>query len=255
MRRLAYATTLAMGLIAFAGAAWAEEKCPKGDAPIFEEDLAATADCAAAHKLHDACAWGSSGDARLAGVVIDKCEATFLSRLTPAQKRNYDARVQHCSDKYAREEGTIAISEAAMCQEEVAVAFAKNAAAALVKTTPLPPVRASFDCRKAQSPLELLICADEDLAGADIDLAEAYKKAFKEAAPDFRSALIASENAWLAHVSATCLSVDSAQDVTRLCATSHFVNRVSQIPFCVAKAGDARTACLRDYDHWSEGAR
>ena len=39
MRRLAYATTLAMGLIAFAGAAWAEEKCPKGDAPIFARGL------------------------------------------------------------------------------------------------------------------------------------------------------------------------------------------------------------------------
>ena len=126
---------------------------------------------------------GSSGDARLAGVVIDKCEATSLPP-RPAQKRNYDARVQHCSDKYAREEGTIAISEARCARRRVAVAFAKNAAAAaLVKTTPLPPVRASFDCRKAQSPLELLICADEDLAGADIDLAEAYKKAFKEAAP------------------------------------------------------------------------
>ena len=43
----------------------------------------------AAHKLHDACAWGSSGDARLSGAVIEKCEAVFLGRLTPAQKRNY----------------------------------------------------------------------------------------------------------------------------------------------------------------------
>jgi len=43
--------------------AFAEAKCPAGDAPIFEEDLRAAPSCEAAHKLHDACSWGSSGDA------------------------------------------------------------------------------------------------------------------------------------------------------------------------------------------------
>jgi hypothetical protein len=32
----------------------------------------ATASCEAAHKLHDVCSWGSSGDAGFSGIVIEK---------------------------------------------------------------------------------------------------------------------------------------------------------------------------------------
>ena len=127
------------------------------DAPIFEEDLRATANCEAAHKLHDACGWGSSGDVALSGAVIEKCEAVFLSRLRPAQKRNYQARQQRCSDKYAREDGSLAIAEASLCTEAIAVSFARNAAAAgRIPAAPLAPVKASFDCGKARTKLEQL---------------------------------------------------------------------------------------------------
>ena len=88
--------------------AFAEAKCPAGNAPIFEEDLRATASCEAAHKLHDACSWGSSGDVALSGAVIEKCEAVFLSRITPAQKRNYLARQQRRSrivEEHCRRKG------------------------------------------------------------------------------------------------------------------------------------------------------
>ena len=127
--------------------AFAEAKCPAGNAPIFEEDVRATASCEAAHKLHDACGWGSSGDVALSGAVIEKCEAVFLSRLTPTQKRNYEARQQRCSDKFAREDGSLAVAEAALCTEAIAVSFARNAAAAgRIPAAPLAPVKASFDC-------------------------------------------------------------------------------------------------------------
>jgi uncharacterized protein YecT (DUF1311 family) len=248
MRKFIVLLTCAFGLAAFAGAARAEEKCPKGDAPIFEEDLRAAPDCAAAHALHSACAWGSSGDAGLTGVVVEKCEALFLSRLTKAQKRNYDARVQRCSDKYAREQGTIAIAETAMCQEDIAASFAKDSAAAgRIKAAPLAPVKASFDCGKAQSPLEQLICSDDDLAALDIDLSDAYKKAFKGAATEARKALVASENRWLAYVASSCLSGGNSTDLARLCATGAFRERVGQIPLCMAKAGGALTVCLDNY--------
>jgi hypothetical protein len=119
--------------------AFAEAKCPAGNAPIFEEDLRATRTCEAAHKLHDACSWGSSGDVGLSGVVIEKCEAVFLGRLTPAQKRNYQARQQRCSEKYAREDGTLAI-EASLCSEAIAVSFARNAGeAGRIPAAPLAP--------------------------------------------------------------------------------------------------------------------
>jgi hypothetical protein len=78
MRIHPFAIAVVFGL-AVTGGALAEDKCPKRNAPIFEEELKAVPGCVAAHKLHDTCAWGSSGDAGLSQVVIDKCEAGFLS--------------------------------------------------------------------------------------------------------------------------------------------------------------------------------
>ena len=107
----------------------------------------------------------------LSGAVIEKCEALFLSRLTPAQKRNYEARQQRCSDKYAREDGSLAVAEAALCAEAIAVSFARNAAAAgRIPAAPLAPVKASFDCDKARTKLEHLICSSDVIGGEDIDL-------------------------------------------------------------------------------------
>ena len=51
MRAIFLTITIALST---GGAAIAEEKCPKGNAPIFEEDLQAIPDCDAAHALHDA---------------------------------------------------------------------------------------------------------------------------------------------------------------------------------------------------------
>ena len=121
----------------------------------------------------------------LSGAVIEKCEAVFLGRLTPAQKRNYEARQQRCSDKYAREDGSLAVAEAALCTEAIAVSFARNAAAAgRIPAAPLAPVKASFDCGKARTKLEQLICSSDVIGGEDIDLSETYRKAFNSAAPD-----------------------------------------------------------------------
>ena len=142
----------------------------------------------------------------LSGAVIEKCEAVFLSRLTPAQKRNYEARQQRCSDKYAREDGSLAIAEAALCAEAIAVSFARNAAAAgRIPAAPLAPVKASFDCGKARTKLEQLICSSDVIGAEDIDLSAAYRKAFNSAAPDARKALVASESGWLSYVAKSCI--------------------------------------------------
>ena len=174
MSKLMLASMLVLGWALVPRPAVAEAKCPAGNTPIFEEDLRATASCEAAHKLHDACAWGSSGDVALSGAVIEKCEAVFLSRLTPAQRRNYQARQQRCSEKYAREDGSLAVAEAALCAEAIAVSFASNAAAAgRIPAAPLAPVKASFDCGKARTKLEQLICSSDVTGGEDIDLSAA----------------------------------------------------------------------------------
>jgi uncharacterized protein YecT (DUF1311 family) len=229
--------------------AFAEAKCPAGDAPIFEEDVRATASCEAAHKLHDACGWGSSGDVALSGAVIEKCEAVFLSRLTPAQKRNYEARQQRCSDKFAREDGSLAVAEAALCTEAIAVSFARNAAVAgRIPAPPLAPVKASFDCDKARTKLELLICSSDFIGDADIDLSAIYRKAFNSAAPDARAALVASENGWLSYVAQSCIGAAASAYDSKSCAEQAFSDRTDQLKRCMSKSGDEAKACLNAYE-------
>jgi uncharacterized protein YecT (DUF1311 family) len=256
MSKFMLASMLVLGWAFVPRPAFAEAKCPAGDAPIFEEDLRATASCEAAHKLHDACAWGSSGDVALSGAVIEKCEAVFLSRLTPAQKRNYEARQQRCSDKFAREDGSLAVAEAALCTEAVAVSFARNAAAAgRIPAAPLAPVKASFDCDKARTKLEQLICSSDVIGAEDIDLSAAYRKAFNSAAPDARKALVASENGWLAYVAKSCIGGAIGDYESKYCAEQAFSDRTDQLPRCMAKSGEAQATCLNAYAPVVDGVK
>ena len=248
MSKFPVALLLVVGWAFVPRPAFAEAKCPAGNAPIFEEDLRATSSCEAAHKLHDACAWGSSGDASLSGAVIEKCEAVFLSRLTPAQKRNYEARQQRCSEKYAREDGSLAVAEAALCAEAIAVAFARNAAAAgRIPAAPLAPVKASFDCARARTKLELLICSSDVIGGEDIVLAAAYQKALGSAAPDAHKVLVASESGWLTYVAKSCIGAAIGDYDSKSCAEQAFSDRADQLKQCLSKSGDAEKACLDAY--------
>jgi hypothetical protein len=248
MSKISVAFLFVLGWALVPRPAVAEGKCPAGDAPIFAEDVRATASCEAAHKLHDACGWGSSGDVALSGVVIEKCEAVFLSRLTPAQNRNYQARQQGCSEKYAREDGSLAVAEAALCSEAIAVSFARNAAAAgRIPAAPLAPVKASFDCDKARTKLELLICSSDVIGGEDIDLSETYRKAFNSATLDARKALVASENGWLSYVAKSCIGAAASAYASKSCAEQAFADRTEQLKRCMPKSGDEAKACLNTY--------
>jgi uncharacterized protein YecT (DUF1311 family) len=248
MSKLMLAAVLVFGWALVPWPAMAEAKCPAGNAPIFEEDVRTTASCEAAHKLHNACAWGSSGDVRLSGAVIEKCEAVFLSRLTPAQKRNYQARQQRCSDKYAREDGSLAVAEAALCAEAIAVSFARNATAAgRIPASPIAPVKASFDCGKARTKLEQLICSSDVIGGEDIDLAAAYRKAFDSAAPDARKALVASESGWLSYVAKSCIGNAIGDYDSKSCAEQAFSDRADQLKRCMFESGDEAKTCLNAY--------
>ena len=59
-----------------------------------------------------------------------------------------------------------------------------------------PSISASFDCSKAQSPLEHAICAKPDLSAADDTLGSAYATALGGLSGDAEQKLRASQNAW-----------------------------------------------------------
>lgn len=153
---------------------------------------------AAAAKLHD-CAWGSSADTQFAPIVITKCEKTFLDKLSSTAKNRYFEEMQLCAYKFARLKGTMYMSEAALCQVDVALHFASKP-----QDADLPSPRASFDCGKAQTVLEKAICSDIRLGHADIILSRLNAEALKGADKKERAAWIQTERQWRRSVSAKC---------------------------------------------------
>ncbi|AZO72913.1 MULTISPECIES: hypothetical protein [unclassified Mesorhizobium] len=127
-----------IGLTLVGPVAAEEAKCPKGEAPIQTEDIEAAPGCIQAHKLHEACAWGSSGDANMTEIVVRKCEAGFFDRMTAAQKRRYEARGQACGKRYPITElgGSIQIYLSAMCFEDLAATYFKAAKGGRIVGTP-----------------------------------------------------------------------------------------------------------------------
>ena len=77
--------------------------------------------CNQAFKVAEACAYGATGDTGLTNIVIEKCEADFLAKLSTAQRKTYKAEIKRCDAK-ARggHEGTMYISFAAFCRAGVA---------------------------------------------------------------------------------------------------------------------------------------
>ena len=80
-------------------------------------------------------------------------------------------------------------------------------------------VHPSFDCAKASSSQEKLICSDADLAKLDAQLADAYSNA-RKAASD-RAALLASQRAWIKQ------SFNACNDKT--CLTSACQSRIAEL--------------------------
>ena len=83
--------------------------------------------CNEALKVAESCAYGATGDTGLTNIVIEKCEADFLTKLSKAQRKTYHAEVKRCDAK-ARggREGTMYISAAAFCRAIVAQRTARR---------------------------------------------------------------------------------------------------------------------------------
>ena len=191
---------------------------------------------AAVKKLHD-CRWGSSADTEFAPIVIEKCEKTFLSKLSPTAEKHYADEMQLCAYQYARQEGTLSMSEAALCQVDVAAEIAANPAAA-----DRTEARASFDCDKAETPLEKAICSDIKLGHADIILSRVYSGLLKNANKEIRSRLVQDERGWLKDLPGKCgLSSLPLSQQSLNCIRNEFELRFTWLDSCADE--DARS-CL-----------
>jgi hypothetical protein len=119
-----------LAISAAASAAKAEskkEQCPTLDAKEIEEMLRQAPSCQRAVAVFEMCQFGSSGDVGLGAVVIEKCEADFLTKLGAAQRRAYDDEQKRCSRKYLNKSGTMYRSFEAFCRTYVARNYSAKA--------------------------------------------------------------------------------------------------------------------------------
>jgi len=143
MRRFGYFACLAFGLCAMspvlvsdpaagvaeaaAPAAAAVSNCPV-QGPTMENVAKAinnAANCRAAVGLLKACAFGSSADNALAQAAISKCEARFSRRISKQRFRAYRDAQRRCDAKYAKMQGTMYQSAAALCRADAALAYSR----------------------------------------------------------------------------------------------------------------------------------
>jgi uncharacterized protein YecT (DUF1311 family) len=105
--------------------------------------------------------------------------------------------------------------------------------------------RASFDCAKAQTPLEKAICSDIGLGHADIVLSRVYSGLLRNSNETDKAGLIQSERQWLRSVPAKCGLVAPPFSTKSLdCARNQFEFRFTALDSCQESIAD----CLRDVD-------
>jgi len=241
-----FAAGIVTGMLVWAcNVSAAQTTCPGAD---LASALRATPTCAAAHALHQACSPGSSFEWEFAAPVMEKCEAAFLAKLTARQKDAYKAKMDNCSDVYAREnEGTGAAADVVLCQEEVAAVYAKDVRAAVRAPVPqTPPVAASFDCALARSPLEKTICSSRDLGDVDMSLRADYVLAMRDATREERHVLALSESEWLRRVARICFPATGAPADPTHCVLTAFGDRSAHLASCAAIVGPDHKWCLRE---------
>lgn len=80
---------------------------------------------------------------------------------------------------------------------------------------------ASFDCKKASTPTEKMICESTPLSDLDSKLADVYSKTFAAASPNAKVRLRAGQRTWLGLVSRNCDDVE--------CITVAYQARIDQL--------------------------
>jgi hypothetical protein len=234
--RVRIISAIFLGML-FASVACAQDQCPSS--AEFAKSLQIAPSCKAAADLFQKCRWGSSEDVGLGAIVADKCKPLYWSKLTAAQKKVHDERIDLCAYEYERQQGTLFISETTSCHIDVAVDFATDPVKAAV---PLPT--ASFDCVRAAAPLEKAICSDKKLGRADLVLGRVYTENVKFAKGADRDALMASERKWLKQLPSQCgLSAEHPSEKVTSCLRGQFESRFTLLDEC--SIGQDWTECLK----------
>lgn len=83
----------------------------------------------------------------------------------------------------------------------------------------------SFDCKKAGTPVERLICRDGELAFLDEQMDDAYRKVVKEASPELREIIRQQQAEWFSEYSRACNAPLSETD-RKECIDDHLNDRL-----------------------------
>lgn len=203
--------------------------------------LEAAPTCKEANKILHACMWGSSADTTFAPIAVAKCERVFLRKLPQPAEERYIEEMQLCPYGESREQGTLYMSEAAICQADVAEDFADN----FDRWQGSKPIRASFDCTLARTPLERTICGNISVGHADIVLSRNYAAFLKGANPSQRATLVSNERNWLQALPAKCdLSTTPASQRTINCLRNEFEIRFTLLDGCEGPMEDCVNSVL-----------
>jgi len=89
-------------------------------------------------------------------------------------------------------------------------------------------VRPSFDCAKARTAVELLICRDGHLASLEVGMATAYNQALNRVTPEGRKALKQQHLTWFRNYSRTCNGADHDTDRAN-CVASFLSARTTEL--------------------------
>jgi uncharacterized protein YecT (DUF1311 family) len=98
-------------------------------------------------------------------------------------------------------------------------------------------VQPSFNCGKARTKVELLICRDSRLAVLEVEMASAYKQTLSSLPPDGQIMLRKEQLAWLKNYGRTCNQ--SVNDIERANCVAGFLSnrtRILQTPRTIAAA-------------------
>ncbi len=117
-----------IALLACASTDALAQRCPSPVLdPVEIADLIEQAtSCRAAYRVLEACQRGSSGDVRVARQVVEKCEATFLSRLSSAEAGRYAREKAECNARHAGKQGAEFSSFSSFCEAQTAVRYARD---------------------------------------------------------------------------------------------------------------------------------
>lgn len=100
--------------------------CPDWTIEVVHKRADQAQTCEDAHRVLRQCAAGGTSDGALATTVVEKCEAEFLARLKPSEKRTYNRRHDACAEGNRSEKGSLGLSLRAICAADNARAFAKR---------------------------------------------------------------------------------------------------------------------------------